>query len=58
MIHLGICNTILVVKDENGNLVYNASSPDELALANGAKFCGFQYVGTDEKGFLVIRFRK
>lgn len=30
-------------------LVYNASSPDELALVNFAKYCGAEYLGVDEE---------
>ena len=32
----------------NENIVYNASSPDELALVNGARFLGCTYLGRDE----------
>lgn len=32
---------------DKGNIVYNASSPDELALVNGARFLGITYVGRD-----------
>lgn len=46
MLHLAICHSIIIEK-KDGELVYNASSPDELALVNAAKFCGFEYRGTD-----------
>lgn len=32
---------------ESGNMVYNASSPDELALVNGARYLGVTYIGRD-----------
>ena len=32
----------------NHTLVYNASSPDELALVNGARFLGVIYQGRDD----------
>ena len=32
-----------------------ASSPDELALVNLAKFCGFEYMGIDEENFMRIK---
>lgn len=35
---------------------YNASSPDELALVNFAKFCGVEYCGTDENDNAIIKF--
>lgn len=47
MLHLSLCHTI-IVEYEDGNRKYNASSPDELALVMGAKFCGFEYLGMEE----------
>ena len=41
---------------DQGNIVYNASSPDELALVNGARFLGITYTGrnaTDNNIFTV-----
>lgn len=41
---------------DQGNIVYNASSPDELALVNGARFLGITYTGrnpTDNNIFNV-----
>jgi magnesium-transporting ATPase (P-type) len=35
--------------------VIKASSPDELALVNLAKFCGFEYMGMDEENFMRIK---
>jgi phospholipid-transporting ATPase len=55
MIHLAACHTVLAIRDVEGNLVYNASSPDELALVNGAKFCGFNFLGLDEEGKIMIQ---
>lgn len=40
MIHLAVCHNIMI-ENKNDELIYNASSPDELALVNAAKFCGF-----------------
>ena len=37
---LAICHTVDTEK-KNGNIEYFASSPDELALINFAKFVGF-----------------
>jgi phospholipid-transporting ATPase len=42
---LATCHTVVV--DEVG--VYQAASPDELALVNFAKFSNFEYMGRDEK---------
>ena len=42
---LGLCHTVIAdnKKDKNGTeyVAYNASSPDELALVNGARHLGF-----------------
>lgn len=45
----------MVTKNGEGKLSYNASSPDELALVCAAKFCGFEYLGTNDKGHMVVR---
>ena len=42
---LGLCHTI--VRDEKGN--YNATSSDELALVNFAKYGGFEFMGTSKE---------
>lgn len=51
---LAICHTIIVEK-KNGVLFYNASSPDELALANAARHFGVTFEERDEDSFMVIR---
>lgn len=43
---LGLCHTVITdVKEKDGKrfTVYNASSPDELALVNGARHLGFAF---------------
>ena len=54
---LGLCHTVIadVKKDQDGNeyIAYNASSPDELALVNGARHLGFFFRERDEDAFLV-----
>lgn len=50
---LGICHTI-IVEDKDGEIRYNASSPDELALANAARYFGFKFIGRDEENNVVI----
>lgn len=48
---LGICHTVIaeekVLKGQN-TIVYNASSPDELALVNGMRHFGFFFKERDE----------
>ena len=42
LFELAICHTVLT-EEKNGEIIYNASSPDELALLNFAKFVGCEY---------------
>eukprot|EP00743_Colponemidia_sp_Colp-15_P004663 GILK01005024.1.p1 GENE.GILK01005024.1~~GILK01005024.1.p1 ORF type:complete len:1174 (-),score=231.08 GILK01005024.1:215-3736(-) len=52
--HLAVCHTIIPEKDKNtGEIVYQASSPDELALVNGARFAGFYFHTRTENGVVV-----
>ena len=50
---LGICHTVVVEKKDD-TIVYNASSPDELALANAARHFGFSFVDRDEESNVII----
>jgi phospholipid-translocating ATPase len=55
---LGICHTVVceTKTDEatqESYLCYNASSPDELALVNGARYLGFKFEERDEDNNLV-----
>lgn len=51
---LGLCHTV-ITEEKEGEIIYNASSPDELALVNFAKYCGVEYRGMDENSCMVIR---
>lgn len=51
LIHLALCHTI-VIDERTGR--YNASSPDELALVNAAKFFGAEFVKRDEDNVMTI----
>ncbi|OMJ88057.1 hypothetical protein SteCoe_10131 [Stentor coeruleus] len=46
LLHLACCHTIVTEK-KDGVIEYKASSPDELALVNAAKFFGFEFIGRD-----------
>ena len=50
---LGLCHTILVEETKNGNIL-NSASPDELALVNAAKYFGYEFIGRDENGAIMI----
>ena len=52
---LGLCHTVIVEK-KDGELSYNAASPDELALLNFARFHGMVYQGIDDKNNMTIKF--
>lgn len=56
LMSLAVCHTIITeVKD--GQILYNASSPDELALVNFAKFSGCEYLGMDEDNRMQISYK-
>ena len=50
--HLAICHTVVVDKVKG---VYNAASPDEQSLVEGAKAQGFEFVGREPDNILVVR---
>ena len=50
---MAITHTI-ICETKNNQVIYNASSPDELALVNFAKFCGYEYVGLDEENRVCV----
>ena len=50
LLFLSLCHSILV---HGGR--YNASSPDELALVNFAKKCGYEFIGKNENNEMTIR---
>jgi phospholipid-transporting ATPase len=50
---MAVCHTI-IVEEKKGKIVYNASSPDELALVNAAKYFGFTFKGRDEDSNLIV----
>ena len=55
---LGICHTVIAEeKDKDGEkyIDYNASSPDELALVNGARYMGFAFTGRDDENNMIIK---
>lgn len=50
---LALCHTI-IIEEKDGVLVYNASSPDELALTNAARHFGIVFKDRDEDNNLII----
>ena len=51
---MSLCHTIITEKVD-GNTVYNASSPDELALVNFAKFTGYEFEELDNDNYMIIK---
>lgn len=51
--HLAICHTV-VVETKDDKTFYNASSPDELALVNAAKYFGFDFKGRTEDNSIEV----
>ena len=52
LLHLAVCHTVVIDKQKG---VYNAASPDELALVDGAKQQGFEFIGREPDNILVIK---
>lgn len=58
MFVLAICHTVIAsVNEEDNEMQYTATSPDELALVNFAKFVGVEYQGLDEQERILIKFQ-
>lgn len=51
--HLAVCHTI-ITEEKDGTIEYKASSPDELALVNAARYFGFKFVGRDSDQNLIM----
>jgi len=52
MLHLASCHTIVIDKNSGE---FNAASPDELALVEGARSYGFEFKGKDKRdGSLLV----
>lgn len=54
---MAVCHTI-ITEEKDGQIIYNASSPDELALVNFAKFVGSRFIGVDDENNITITFQE
>ena len=56
---LGLCHTVITdikeTKEGQKYIAYNAASPDELALVNGARHLGFAFESRDDDNNMVCR---
>lgn len=58
LFHLAICHTVIIDKEQVDSRIkttYNASSPDELALVNAARFFGYFFIDRDESNNILIK---
>jgi len=53
---LALCHTV-IMEFKNQENVYNASSPDELALINFAKLAGYEFAGMDDFNRMMVKIR-
>lgn len=53
---MALCHSIIVEKKE-GQIIFNASSPDELALVNAAKLFGAEFIERDDENYLHIMYK-
>ncbi len=51
--HLAVCHTV-VAETKDDKVLYNASSPDELALVNAGKYFGYFFKGRDEENNIEV----
>lgn len=43
----------MVEKTVDNKSIYSSSSPDEIAIINFAKFCGYEFVGEEQEKMIV-----
>lgn len=51
---LAICHSA-IIEENDGEISYNASSQDEIALVNFARFAGFEYTGVKDSNVLMVK---
>ena len=52
LLHLALCHTVIIDQSKNE---YNSSSPDELALVEGAKSLGFEFLNKDYNHVIEVQ---
>lgn len=58
---LASCHTVASTISHNNTTIYTASSPDEYAIINFAKFAGVEFIKIDKidgNTFILIRFKE
>ena len=56
MLLLSLCHTV-IMEFKNQENIYNASSPDELALINFAKLSGYEFSGIDDFNRMMVKVK-
>ena len=51
---LAVCHTVVPKVSRDGTMSYNASSPDELALTNAARYFGIEFVERDSTNNIIL----
>lgn len=54
LLNLALNHSVLI-SNKNDTINYNASSPDELALVNGANYLGAQFIQRDDDNILTVK---
>ena len=57
VLSLAICHTVIPERDKSDNVIYNASSPDELSIVNAAKYFGAEFFERTANGEIMIKFK-
>ena len=52
---LALCHTVGAENKPEG-LFYNSASPDEIAMVNFSRFCGFEYFGLDDNNNICVNY--
>jgi magnesium-transporting ATPase (P-type) len=52
IMHMALCHTV-IIDPKNGK--YNSSSPDELALVQGAANLGFPFISRDSDNVICVK---
>lgn len=53
---LAVCQTVMLEKDEDGEVSYNADSPDEVALVVGGSQFGCAFTGREGDGITMLEY--
>lgn len=58
LVMMAVCHTVIPEKKEDGSVHYNASSPDEKALVEGAKRYGYEFIARKPDSVVIKTARQ